>query len=526
MSRSFIELMDDMHLSSQSLFLDYYNAMQTNNISLANQILMDNPELINQITNAGNINYLITGVNEREIEPKDDIDNYLDKLFQDFTNAINNTRVVGAFSSSIQYEIGNLVYYQSKGYYAYQKPPIGTLPTNKNYWLEYDIRGLQGYGGVSNLNYVGLWDGSLNYNPGDVVIYQNKMWMANAVNTAFPPNLNHYPWDLIMMPAQQRKTPIQKDTPYGYDEGNFWFQVTLGDSVINTAWQILTPDPVPRFASGSFVLGTNIHVIAGEGQNLARTTAHDVFDTLTNTWSQKAPYPEVLDGMGSFSINGKGYCVGGFSDDLQYHKTGYSYDPTTNAWTSIASLPENSIFGGVGVDDGTYGYITSGINANGFLPNLFRYNPTANTWETISNLPTPRVGCAVNILDNKIYVFGGLDQTGVSSAVVEVYDLNTKTWSTLANMINARGYCAGFVNNSDIYVVGGLDSLSYTVANTERYSVNSNTWREVEPMNFARNSLTVRSVGHKGYAIGGINLMQPMIGGFTEVYSLEIPSSF
>ena len=526
MSRSFIELMDDMHLSSQLLFLDYYNAMQTNNVSLANQILMDNPELINQITNAGNINYLITGVNEREIEPKDDIDNYLDKLFQDFINAINNTRVVGAFSNSIQYEIGNLVYYQSKGYYAYQKPPIGTLPTNKNYWLEYDIRGLQGYGGVSNLNYVGLWDSSLNYNPGDVVIYQNKMWMANAVNTAFPPNLNHYPWDLIMMPAQQRKTPIQKDTPYGYDEGNFWFQVTLGDSVVNTAWQILTPDPVPRFASGSFVLGANIHVVAGEGQNLARTTTHDVFDTLTNTWSQKAPYPEVLDGMGAFSINGKGYCVGGFSDDLQYHKAGYSYDPITNAWTSIASLPESSIFGGVGVTDGAYGYITGGINESGFLPNLFRYNPTTDTWETISNLPTPRIGCAVNILDNKIYILGGLDQTGVSSSVVEVYDLNTKTWSTLANMINARGYCAGFVNNSDIYVVGGLDKSSYTVANTERYSVNNNTWREVEPMNFARNSLTVRSVGHKGYAIGGINLMQPMVGGFTEVYSLEIPSSF
>ncbi len=526
MSRSFIELMDDMHLSNQSLFLDYYNAMQTNNVSLANQILMDNPELINQITNAGNINYLITGVNEREIEPKNDIDNYLDKLFQDFTNAINNTKVVGTFNNSIQYEIGNLVYYQSKGYYAYQKPPIGVLPTNKNYWLEYDIRGLQGYGGVSNLNYVGLWDGSLSYNPGDVVIYQNKMWMANATNTAFPPNLNHYPWDLIMMPAQQRKTPIQKDTPYGYDEGNFWFQVTLGDSVINTAWQILTPDPVPRFASGSFVLGTNIHVVAGEGQNLARTTTHDVFDTLTNTWSQKAPYPEVLDGMGSFSINGKGYCAGGFSDDLQYHKAGYSYDPTTNAWTSIASLPENSIFGGVGVTDGTYGYITGGVNVNGFLPNLFRYNPTTDTWESISNLPTPRVGCAVNILDNKIYVLGGIDQTGISSSVVEAYDLNTKTWSTLANMINARGYCAGFVNSPDIYVVGGLDKLSYTVANTERYSVNNNTWREVEPMNFARNSLTVRSVGYKGYAIGGINLMQPMIGGFTEVYSLKILSSF
>ena len=80
MSRSFIELMDDMHLSSQSLFLDYYNAMQSGNVSLANQILLNNPELINQITNAENMNYLIQGVNEREIEPKEDIDYFVDEL--------------------------------------------------------------------------------------------------------------------------------------------------------------------------------------------------------------------------------------------------------------------------------------------------------------------------------------------------------------------------------------------------------------------------------------------------------------
>lgn len=526
MSRSFIELMDDMHLSSQSLFLDYYNAMQSGNVSLANQILLNNPELINQITNAENMNYLIQGVNEREIEPKEDIDYFLDKLYNGFVNNINNTKVVGSYSDSVQYDIGNLVYYQSKGYYAYKKPPIGTLPTDKDYWLEYDIRGLQGYGGVSNLNYVGAWNSTSDYNPLDVVIYQNKMWMANAANTAFPPNLNHYPWDLIMMPAQQRKTPIQRNMPIGYDEGNFWFQVTSGNDIINSAWRILTPDPVPRFAAASFVIGRDIHVIAGEGQNLARTAVHDVFNTLTNTWSQKAEYPEVLDGMGSFSINGKGYCAGGFSDDLQYHKTAYVYDPIQNTWTAISSLPVNSIFGGVGVSDGTYGYLTSGINAEGFVTNLFRYNPTSDTWETISNLPTPRVGSAVNILDNKIYVFGGLDQLGVSTDVVEAYDLNTNTWNTLTSMITARGYCAGFTTPHNIYVVGGLDKLSYTISNTERYTPSENIWREVEPMNFARNSLTVRGVNNAGYAIGGINLMQPMVGGFTEVYSLEVSSDF
>ena len=44
-NKSIIELLDDMHLSSQQLFLDYYYAMQSNNISNANNILVSNPSL-------------------------------------------------------------------------------------------------------------------------------------------------------------------------------------------------------------------------------------------------------------------------------------------------------------------------------------------------------------------------------------------------------------------------------------------------------------------------------------------------
>ena len=55
MSRSLFELMDDMHLSAQSTFLDYYNAMSANNVELAQKILDNNPELADQITNSENI---------------------------------------------------------------------------------------------------------------------------------------------------------------------------------------------------------------------------------------------------------------------------------------------------------------------------------------------------------------------------------------------------------------------------------------------------------------------------------------
>ena len=59
MARQIIELMDDMHLSSQSTFLDYYYAMQANNVSDANSILANNPSVANQITNSENINEII-----------------------------------------------------------------------------------------------------------------------------------------------------------------------------------------------------------------------------------------------------------------------------------------------------------------------------------------------------------------------------------------------------------------------------------------------------------------------------------
>lgn len=74
MARRVIELMDDMHLSSQSTFLDYYYAMQANNISQASSILANNPTIKNQIMIADNINILLNETYRRELQPKVDID--------------------------------------------------------------------------------------------------------------------------------------------------------------------------------------------------------------------------------------------------------------------------------------------------------------------------------------------------------------------------------------------------------------------------------------------------------------------
>ena len=88
----FIELMDDMHLSNSELFQNYYNNVASRNISGANQIIENNDQLQNQITDSDNVNQLIERVNSNEQQIKTDVDEYLQDQLNAFQDLINQTK--------------------------------------------------------------------------------------------------------------------------------------------------------------------------------------------------------------------------------------------------------------------------------------------------------------------------------------------------------------------------------------------------------------------------------------------------
>lgn len=519
MDRTIIELMDDMHLSSRDLFLNYYYAMQSNNVSSANSILLNNPSLANQITNSQNVNYLINGVNEREIEPKRDIDYYLDKLYQDFLVMINNTRVRGDFDSTVRYYPHNLVYYNGKGYYALKEPPIGTLPTNTEYWLEFDIRGFQGYGGL-DLNLKFNWDNTISYKKGDIVIYRNKMWYALADNTNYEPNLNHYPWVIISMPKMANKTPIQRATPTGYDTGDFWFQITLGDDVIQKKWDVKQQEITPRFASAGFVIGDNIYTTGGITQTFVRTNKTEVFDTVTNTWSAKADAPTTRARTAAFSIDNKAYVIGGVDSNGNILDTVEEYDSDTNTWTAKQSLPIPLVTSGIAVNN--IGYVIAGeTTGNQTVGNAYSYNSTTDTWTAITDKLTPTYGHALASDGTNIYAMGGINQNGDTIGLNEAYDIATNTWSEKDDMLVPRSFLSSFFTNGSIYAVGGLNSDWYSLDTNEKYNIEENQWTTDTPMNYPRSSLNAMAIGTKGYAIGGINIATSDVHGYTEEYQVK-----
>lgn len=215
-------LMNDMHLESSKLFQEYYAALSVNDVSTAKNILKQNPSLTNQILIASNINNIISNVNILEENPKSDIDVYLSNLFSVFQQMINDTRAVGVFDTSVQYHIHNMVYYNNYSYYCIKEPPIGTLPTNTEYWNMYDLKGLKGFPGLGViLSYA--WNSTVSYPKYAAVVYNNKLYIAKSSNTNKVPTNTTY-WWLASSPLSPVQTPIQSEEPVGQRNGDQWFK--------------------------------------------------------------------------------------------------------------------------------------------------------------------------------------------------------------------------------------------------------------------------------------------------------------
>lgn len=522
---SIIELMDDMHLSNQTAFKQYYSNVSDNNIVAVENLLNDNSDLKNQLTEADNMNKIITLANEREIAPKTDIDNYLEDLLNQFQDYINQTKVMGTFDQAIQYYIHNLVYYNKKGYYAYKNPPLGTLPTDTNYWLEYDITGLKGYGGI-NLNFKFAWQAGTQYQPMDCVYYINKLWFANQPNINTPPNLNHYPWLPIMFPMQPIRPQISTTQPtITMSNGDLWFKIIEGNDIVQTTWIDKAIEPTPRLASTNFVFGNKIHVIGGENSLDIPVDTHEIYDTTTNTWSIGIPLPAAHGGSGSFVIGNKGYILGGVTSAMVPGSEVYVYDNTANSWSQVGNLPLPLWLPFIGsTTDGTLGYTFGGIISQQSLPTnvAYSYNPTTDTWTQLANMPDSLAESHAQYYNGKIYILGGINFTGKNQKATYIYDIATNSYSQGTDLLYDAVISSKFINNGKIYLAGGIDNNLYSISNVEIYDIATNTFSRDISLIHSRNSATGAFCNGHGYVIGGININNDFgTFGYNEQYNFS-----
>ena len=212
----------DINLNELELKNQYYNEFLNGNIDNAQQIIKDNIELEKKVISAENFNNLILQILQLEQNYYDNFVNDLKKKNNEYQINIDNLINLQEFKVDKQYEINNFVFYNKEVYFCKKKAPIGTLPTDNTYWIYIGLKGDVGAKSL-DVNYKGNWSSSNSYVKFDMVVYQNKLYVAKTTNRGKEPNVNLGDW-LLVTEVVSSKIIVQKETPK-LNNKEIWFQI-------------------------------------------------------------------------------------------------------------------------------------------------------------------------------------------------------------------------------------------------------------------------------------------------------------
>ena len=207
------------------LISQYQSAMEAGNTTLANQILAQIPQGTQKIITAVDINTLSQAILAVERFYLTDIEPYIDTQEESWLNVINQFSYQGNWASGVSYSTNNLVSFTTSGiefiYIALSDVPVGTSPTNTNYWRVLTIQGSTGESG-EGLSYRQEWNDTTSYQANDAVSYNNAIWMASQANQNQVPSDSSSYWNFVMS-LNVATYPIQPTEPTTLSAGDLWF---------------------------------------------------------------------------------------------------------------------------------------------------------------------------------------------------------------------------------------------------------------------------------------------------------------
>jgi hypothetical protein len=112
-------------------------------------------------------------------------------------------------------------------------------------------------------------------------------------------------------------------------------------------------------------------------------------------------------------------------------------------------------------------------------------------------------------LGDVVYVVGGFDTTGHTSAVVQRLDLRTQRWNAVAPMPEALNHMSAIGYRGRLYVVGGYasptDTSTDAVTGFWRYDPATGHWHTMPPAPVPRAAAGAAVLGQRLYVVGGRN---------------------
>ncbi|CAI0439223.1 unnamed protein product [Linum tenue] len=118
--------------------------------------------------------------------------------------------------------------------------------------------------------------------------------------------------------------------------------------------------------------------------------------------------------------------------------SGMKVADVVRSWLGRKGAPERMPFCGcaVGAVDGCL-YVLGGFSKGSAMKCVWKYDPILNAWTEVSPMTTDRAYCKTSVLNNKLYVIGGVNggRDGLMPLQsAEVFDPETGSWTRLPSM--------------------------------------------------------------------------------------------
>lgn len=228
----------DIQIPDVALRTQFEANMKTGNFAEALRILRANKnQLQGKSFVAETINTIINSLILVESQYEDGSNAFLSDLANKFNEMITELRNRGEFDSNIKYVPYNFVTYNNEIYMCYDSPPVGTLPTNENYWLLLNLDGDYGAPGT-DLTMKFNWDKDTSYVPNDLVVYDNIIYAALSqnINTVPPDNPNIW---LLFLKVTKGSITVGMTPPDIYTNNTVWFQTKVDPLTVSPTTPIV-----------------------------------------------------------------------------------------------------------------------------------------------------------------------------------------------------------------------------------------------------------------------------------------------
>lgn len=217
-----IRKLEDINLNEVTLKQKYYDYFINGEIDKAHQLLEDNPDLKFKVIIEENLNKIVEHILQLENNYFTGVEDVLENHLNNYQIDINDLIYLREYKSDVQYEKNNFVSYNEEIYYCFKKPPIGTLPTNNNYWIYLGLKGDNSRISLG-VKYQGNWSSAINYKKYDMVVYQNQLFVANSDNLNKIPTISTE-WSL-QMAVKEQGIFVSEQEPPNIQQGNVWIQI-------------------------------------------------------------------------------------------------------------------------------------------------------------------------------------------------------------------------------------------------------------------------------------------------------------